>query len=149
MVGVEMGFGDRGEPVVARPMRVSGDESGEALVVGPRGQPQRQPIEGDPLGRVFELGGERVAAGEIALAVKRGGGGEGGAVEGVAARLFRVAGRRAAPSAGAAIGAVAAASAGGGPGGAARAIPPVGARSSGVFAATARGGATAGDGAAK
>ena len=81
VVGVEAPLLDRANPVAARPMRVGGGESGEALVVGPRREPQRQPIEGGAFGRVRRLGGERVAAGEIALAIEGGGRGERRAVE--------------------------------------------------------------------
>ena len=76
VVGVEMRLLDGADPVAARPMRMGGGESGEALVVGPRREPQRQPVEGGAFGRVRRLGGERVAAGEIALAIKDGGRGE-------------------------------------------------------------------------
>ena len=103
MVGVEAPLRDRADPVAARPMRVGGGEGGEALVVGPRREPQGQPVEGGALGRVGRLGGERVAAGEIALAIEDGGRGERRAVE-ARRRRRRIRAAARAPRAGAATG---------------------------------------------
>ncbi len=81
MVGVEMRLLDRADPVAAWPMRMRGGESGKALVVRPRREPERQPVESGALGAIFDLCGERVAADQIAPAIERRGGGERRAVE--------------------------------------------------------------------